>query len=376
MQGFRNFSEAADLRHYHPVPGDWSVVLTDVKGSTKAIEAGRYREVNMAGAACITAAVNSCKDIVLPYVFGGDGATILVPPSHIEEVKRSLLSLRQSTELNYGLSLRVGIVPASELTARGKSVLIAKYILPTGCTLAMFSGGGVSMADKMIKEEGFALEDAPADGDTDLTGLSCRWQPIASQKGTILTLLVMETASAADGKVYNEIIDYIHSELMDEYDGNPSSSPNMRYSWPDIQTLRRSKLVWGKRDPVLSLLMLSFKIVLFNLVNRFRFNTPVFNVTRYRKETIINSDYKKFDDMLRMVIDCSKPAAEKIETYLLDLHSKGKIVYGTHYSGSALMTCFVTSMASDGHVHFIDGDDGGYALAAKQLKEQLSRKMQ
>jgi len=36
------------------------------------------------------------------------------------------------------------------------------------------------------------------------------------------------------------------------------------------------------------------------------------------------------------------------------------------------MTCFVLSTNSDEHIHFIDGNDGGYALAAKQLKQQLS----
>jgi hypothetical protein len=35
------------------------------------------------------------------------------------------------------------------------------------------------------------------------------------------------------------------------------------------------------------------------------------------------------------------------------------------------MTCLVFSLAESRHVHFIDGADGGYALAALQLKEQL-----
>jgi hypothetical protein len=35
------------------------------------------------------------------------------------------------------------------------------------------------------------------------------------------------------------------------------------------------------------------------------------------------------------------------------------------------MTCLVFSLAQGRHVHFIDGADGGYALAARQLKAQL-----
>jgi hypothetical protein len=36
-----------------------------------------------------------------------------------------------------------------------------------------------------------------------------------------------------------------------------------------------------------------------------------------------------------------------------------------------MMTCLVFSLDESRHVHFIDGADGGYALAALQLKAQL-----
>jgi hypothetical protein len=34
------------------------------------------------------------------------------------------------------------------------------------------------------------------------------------------------------------------------------------------------------------------------------------------------------------------------------------------------MTCFVSGFGDGQHIHFIDGDDGGYAIAAKALKER------
>ncbi len=57
--------------------------------------------------------------------------------------------------------------------------------------------------------------------------------------------------------------------------------------------------------------------------------------------------------------------------FLEELYTNSSIYYSLHTSSSALMTCYVQSMAHGGHIHFIDGGDGGYAMAAKQLKEQM-----
>ena len=35
------------------------------------------------------------------------------------------------------------------------------------------------------------------------------------------------------------------------------------------------------------------------------------------------------------------------------------------------MTCFLTGLDDESHVHFVDGDNGGYAIAAAQLKDRL-----
>jgi len=36
------------------------------------------------------------------------------------------------------------------------------------------------------------------------------------------------------------------------------------------------------------------------------------------------------------------------------------------------MTCYFHGPEDGQHIHFIDGGDGGYAMAAKQLKAQLN----
>lgn len=89
----------------------------------------------------------------------------------------------------------------------------------------------------------------------------------------------------------------------------------------------------------------------------------------YRDEVTANTDFRKFDDTLRMVLDITDEQHHALESDLARRHAAGSIVYGTHVASAALMTCAITSYHGQ-HMHFVDGADGGYALAAKQLKAQ------
>ncbi len=59
IKSFSNFSQVADVGHYVTAPDDWYVVIADIQGSTRAISEGRYKQVNMIGAACINASTTS-----------------------------------------------------------------------------------------------------------------------------------------------------------------------------------------------------------------------------------------------------------------------------------------------------------------------------
>ena len=76
IPAFDDFSGIADSDNYRLAPDDWHVIIADVKGSTRAIAEGRYKDVNMIGAACINAVLNISQKRSVPYVFGGDGATL------------------------------------------------------------------------------------------------------------------------------------------------------------------------------------------------------------------------------------------------------------------------------------------------------------
>ena len=88
---------------YLQLPEDWWVVVTDVKGSTKAIEAGRYRDINAIGGSTIAAVINAVKPLKVPYVFGGDGASFCIPSNALTDVKKALKGWQATAQ---GLKLK------------------------------------------------------------------------------------------------------------------------------------------------------------------------------------------------------------------------------------------------------------------------------
>lgn len=82
------------------------------------------------------------------------------------------------------------------------------------------------------------------------------------------------------------------------------------------------------------------------------------------------TDYRKFDDILRMVIAGSPQQSKKLEKFLEKKYQDGRLVYGLHRTDRALMTCLVFERAGK-QVHFIDGADGGYSIAAEAMKNRM-----
>ena len=108
------------------------------------------------------------------------------------------------------------------------------------------------------------------------------------------------------------------------------------------------------------------------MIMRFGITVGKFVPAKYTRELIDNSDFRKFDDSLRMVLDCTLELADEIEAHLAASAKHDILRYGTHRQGAAMMTCFTPSVTQTNHVHFIDGATGGYAMAASQLKRGLT----
>ncbi|HND00377.1 MAG TPA: DUF3095 family protein, partial [Myxococcota bacterium] len=210
LPAVHNFGDLFDPSIFAPLPRDWLLVITDVQGSTAAIQAGQYRAVNLVGAASIIAMTNISEGLALPYVFGGDGATLALPPELWPKAERALQGVVALAQREYGLKLRVGKVAVAELEAAGQPVRVARYCLSGEDCIAMFWGEGMTHAENLVKapNSSYQIHPPAEPPEVDLNGLSCRWEPFRPEQGRILSLLVK--SREPDGSpVYREVFDHM-----------------------------------------------------------------------------------------------------------------------------------------------------------------------
>lgn len=377
LKPFLEFERVADLDNYSLAPDDWYVVIADVKGSTKAIEEGRYKEVNMVGAACINAVLNVTESGRIPYVFGGDGATLLVPAQDLEQCQKVLLGVQQLAITRFTLSLRVGVVSVATIHHESQSrVLVGKYQLSPGNVLATFTGGGIDLAEKWIKSDpDFLLQQNPTDEFPDLSGLSCRWEPLESQSGVMLSLLMQASNldEHAKANLYSSMIKAIGEITDTSVDSvRPICAANMHFRWPPRGLSAEVDATVGSRNRSLYTTKLYLNSLLQWFLDKFDKNAGGYNGKQYRVELRENTDYRRFDDTLRILLDCTTAQADQIEALLATHNQQGVLNYGVHRSASALMTCLIFNLKKAEHIHFLDGSHGGFTSAAQNLKARLN----
>ncbi len=370
LKPLTDFGSLAQLSYYTRVPSDWWVILTDVRGSTRAIREGRYKDVNTLGAATIAVARRVLGELEFPFAFGGDGATLLVPEGRHEKVLASLAGLRDLAAKNFDLELRLASIRISDLEELGGRVQVAKFAVSDTCTIAEFRGDGLRLAEEQFKQPGSPLEyRGQSIAEPDLRGLSCRWKPFLSRKGVMLTVIVEARSepgfeSSATFERLVKRMDALFPSGM--VSANPGLAELRGYS-PVWNLLREEARFQGSGISFARFLRV-FEILIAGFLFNCRIPIPV--LRQYVRETPSHCDFRKFDSSLRAVLDCTPEQVRALEHLLKQEYESGAIHYGTFQSNQALMTCLVEGLNPGEHLHFIDGSDGGYALASERMKMQ------
>ncbi|MCA6115802.1 DUF3095 domain-containing protein [Bradyrhizobium sp. WSM 1738] len=364
---FRGFGRLMDPAMYSPLPDDWTVGVADIVESTKAIANQRYKAVNMAGAAVIAAVTNALDGREFPFVFGGDGASFAVASSDLARAREALAATAAWVRQDLDLVMRVALVPMKDIRAQGLDVRVARFGPSDNLSYAMFSGGGLGWADAAMKRGEFAVPPAPPGSQPDLSGLSCRFEEIPSARGLILSVLVVP-AKGSDPLRFRKVIEDIIKLVEETPDAGrpvPSGGPPLR--WPPTGLEYEARAARGgplfKRRTV----VLAFTLWAY-VVMRFGIKVGNFVPKNYVQQVVENSDFRKYDDGLRMILDCTTELERALSELLAKAASDKIVRYGLHRQDAAMMTCFTPSVMRSDHVHFIDGARGGYASAATALK--------
>ena len=361
QHGFRALMDPAQ---YTALPADWTVGMADIVQSTKAIAEKRYKAVNMAGAAVIAALTNAFEGREFPFVFGGDGASFAVAPGDVETARAALAATAAWANSELGLTLRVALVPIAAIRAQGSDVRLARYAPSPNLSYAMFSGGGLAWVDGAIKRGDFAVAPATPGTWPDLNGLSCRFQEIRAVQGLVLSLIVLPMPGA-DPVAFRALTEEVVALVEASPDaGRPVPAQGPELGWPpqgvELETHTAPGNPLQRRIAVLAKTLIVYLIM--------RANRPIgsFSPARYMRQVVENSDYRKYDDGLRMILDCTPELADALERKLAA--ASGIARYGLFRQDAAMMTCFTPSPLRADHVHFVDGARGGYAAAASALK--------
>lgn len=371
------FRDVMDLERYTPAPASSLLVLTDVVGSTKAIEAGRYKDVNALGVATIVALCNAMRDLELPFVFGGDGATLLIPASRRAAAEAALRGVRALAESAFGMALRASIVPLAELAAGGHAARVARFRASEHVRLAMFSGSAFALAERWLKEpeRGPRYAVAPeGESAASFEGFECRWQPLTSQRGHTVSLIVRALApnEAERTQTYRNLL-HAFDRIVDADACHPVKLSGLQFAgWLGDYSVEARVRAQGADGPayVAARRHARQQTLVGKLLTASGIAAGGFDGKKYRRELLQNCDFRKFDDTLRMVVDLNVAEIYRLESRLAAEHRAGRLAYGLHLSGAALITCLVRSYSGN-HLHFVDGAEGGYALAAKELKARL-----
>lgn len=371
---FLHFEDVADPMLYRALPDGWALALADVTDSTGAIDAGRYKSVNMAGAGVISGILNALQRHDLPFIFGGDGAVVAIAPSQIDAAREALSRVQTWVADDIGLTLRAAIVPLSAIREQGLDVRVARLQASDDVSYAMFSGGGNHWADEQMKNGLYLIHPAEAGARPDLTGLSCRWDPIKAARGKVVSIIALPGPNQ-DAQAFRDLVAEIVALANDDGRGGhpvPAEGPPLGFIKEGL--FLEAKALSNYRDRISQVRKLSwvlFQTAIITVLYRFRKTVGRFDPVQYKRSVASNTDFRKFDDGLKMTVDVDVDSLKKIRARLEGAAREGICFYGLHEQDTALMTCIVPSPLSKDHMHFVDGGEGGYAYAAANLKAQI-----
>ena len=202
--------------------------------------------------------------------------------------------------------------------------------------------------------------------EVDLTGMECRWDKIkpASSTDEVVCLLVSASKLSAQARTFKQVVDHIDNIYGPIQRRNPinKSGLNVKSTLGKIALEMKARL--GKSDA--GYLIKNWLITLWGKLRYFKQPAGIY----YMEKLIELADTLVVDGRINTVIAGKRAQRLQLEKELDQMEKAGEIVYGMFVSSESIMSCYVRDR-KDKHIHFVDGADGGYTMAATVWKEKL-----
>ena len=358
-----------------PVPDNWYVVMVDIENSTQAVQNGLHHEVNISATGSIVVVMNELKKmkqgLKIPYFFGGDGTTFIIPSIFHKRIIKLLDDYRIHIKKTTSLILKTGSIQVSDIYDTGKSLRIAKLKLTNRLTIPIVLGSGLKYAEKKIKESFVPSSDNMKKISTvNLKGMECRWEQIKPLKNEarVVCLILNCLKEEKQPQIYKQVFQQL-DEIFGSYeDRKPISLPKLHLDISVEKIRKEMRIRVGKTD---WLYLIKNFLVTFLGPYYFEFTREG---KQYLEDVTKLSDTIMVDGTINTVFSGTKKEIELFVAFANNLEKEGIIKYGIHVTHASIMSCHVENRTKD-HIHFVDGTEGGYTSAAIMLKEKMLSKI-
>jgi len=353
---------------FYRVPETWHVIITDIKKSTLAVEQGKAETVNLLATGSIVAVLNIAykAHLTVPFFFGGDGATFIIPESILTVTLQALRIHQENTDKNYRLSLRVGSVAVSDIYKEGHLLRITKLRASQLFSIPVVLGDGLTYAEKIIKGENYSLDLTSSKlSALDLSGMQCRWDKIKPPQDydEVVSLIVTAKESEKQAEAFKKVIDKLDEIYGEAERRKPISVPMLKLKSTLEKISQEMRVRFGGYRPIYLL-----NKWITSLLGHFYFRTR--KGRQYLVQLVDLSDTLVIDGKINTVISGTLQQREQLIAALNELETQGFIHYGLFVSKESIMSCYVRNLNED-HIHFVDGSEGGYTKASVMLKRKF-----
>lgn len=357
-------------------PGSWHIVVADIANSTQAVEAGRHDDVNLIAAGSLIAVLNVTKsfDTEIPYFFGGDGGTVIIPGELLEKVLAALNAHHRNSLKSFSLDLKIGSISIDEVLGAGYDIKVAKVLITKGYTKSIVIGDGLKHAESVIKKSLRTPGDeifTSGQEEVNMDGLECRWDRIKppAKQLEVVCLLVETIDPAEQLRVYREVLIKL-DEIYGEVDKRHPLTIKALKLLNSFKKIQKEMLVRYSKNNIGHFIKAFFETLIGRFYFKYNLKVNDLKGQDYLQQLIEFSDILTIDGRINTIVSGTAENRQQLIAYLTEQEKKGLLIYGHHVSPESIMTCYIENRKNK-HIHFLDGSNGGYTEAAKELKSKL-----